>query len=66
MMAKKPDDAVVPIARFRWTAEDGAGNRGCSSPTGGRVDPFGIRHEPSVDLAGRPGRFGFCSSLDWR
>ena len=54
MMAKKPDDVVVPIARFRRTAETVPEIVAAPPPPAAEVTDLASVTKPSVDLAGRP------------
>ena len=54
MMAKKPDDVVVPIARFRRTAETVPEIAAAPPPPAAEATDLASATKPSVDLAGRP------------
>ena len=53
-MAKKPDDVVVPIARFRRTAETVPEIAAAPPPPTAEATDLASATKPSVDLAGRP------------
>ena len=65
MMAKKPDDVVVPIARFRRTAETVPEIAAAPPPPAAEVDRFGICHQ-ALGRSGWPPEDLVPAILQWR